>query len=268
MDGPRRSVAGWWPLSVVLLAAAAVVAFPRAGSAGAPPSSPEQTWQADCAVCHGATGRGTANGPALVGVGRASVDYELRTGRMPLFPPGRSTDPGRPRTPLPDAQSIDPDRTVRRHAPAYDDATIAALVDYVGGLAADGGPPIPVVGPGDEAAGGELYRENCAACHSWSGDGGALYAREAPALHAATPVQVAEAIRVGPGQMPAFGTAALSPTQVDDLVPYVQALDHPTDRGGFGLAHVGPVAEGAVALGSLVLLLGICSWIGERRHAH
>jgi ubiquinol-cytochrome c reductase cytochrome c subunit len=159
------------------------------------------------------------------------------------------------------------DRTVRRHAPAYDHRTIAALVAYVGRLVADGGPAIPVVNDGHEAAGGALYRESCAACHSWSGEGGALYAREAPPLHAATAVQIAEAVRVGPGQMPEFGTAALTASQLDDLVAYVRALDHPRDRGGLGLAHVGPVAEGAVGLLALLVLLGVCSWIGDRRHA-
>jgi ubiquinol-cytochrome c reductase cytochrome c subunit len=185
---------------------------------------------------------------------------------MPLVPPGRSDTAGRARAPLPGAQPPDPDRVVQRHAPAYDEETVADLVDYVGRLAADGGPPIPGVVVGNDAEGGKLYRESCAACHSWSGDGGALYARAAPPLHAATRRQIAEAIRVGPGHMPAFGSAALTDDQVADVVAYVRTLDHPEDRGGFGLSHVGPVAEGAVAFGALAVLLAASRWIGDRRH--
>ena len=69
-----------------------------------------------------------------------------------------------------------------------------ALVEYVVGLVGNRGPPVPTVGPGSLAAGGSLYRESCAACHSWSGEGGALLHREAPPLQSATPVQVAEAM--------------------------------------------------------------------------
>ncbi|MCU1376156.1 MAG: cytochrome c class, partial [Actinomycetia bacterium] len=192
------------------------------------------------------------------------VDYALTTGRMPLVVPGRGDRPGRPRQPLPGAQPIAPDRSAQRHAPAYDTGTIRGLVAYVGRLVADGGPSIPTVGPGDVAAGGVLYRESCAACHSWSGEGGALLHREAPPLQAATPVQVAEAVRTGPGQMPAFGTAALTDQQLDDLTRYVAYVQQPDDRGGLALGHVGPVAEGAVGLLGLALLLGLCVWIGDR----
>ena len=47
---------------------------------------------------------------------------------------------------------------------------------------------------------------------------GALIRREAPALHSSTPTQIAEAIRVGPGQMPAFGDAALTDEQMASVV--------------------------------------------------
>jgi ubiquinol-cytochrome c reductase cytochrome c subunit len=216
-----------------------------------------RTWLSDCAVCHAPDASGTQLGPSLHGVGAASVDYELSTGRMPLIAPTRrGVEPGR--------QRIEPDRKVSRHEPAYDADTIAALVRYVGTLIGDAGPSVPEVGRGDVAAGGELFRESCAACHSWSGEGGALLHREAPALHEATAVQTAEAIRVGPGQMPAFGPAALTNGQVDDVVAYVHELDDPEDRGGLALAHLGPVAEGAVGLVGLAVVLLACRWIGDR----
>jgi ubiquinol-cytochrome c reductase cytochrome c subunit len=65
--------------------------------------------------------------------------------------------------------------------------------------------------------------------------------------------------------MPKFGNAAVPPSQLDDLVAYVEYLDHPTNRGGLPLWYIGPVAEGAVAivvgLGVLLLLI---RWIGSR----
>src|SRR5437016_3133621 len=87
------------------------------------------------------------------------------------------------------------------------------------------------------------YLADCAACHAWAGDGGALLHREAPSLHRAGATQIAEAVRVGPGLMPAFGAAAISDRQLDSVVAYVRYLDHPKDRGGNPLWHLGPVAE-------------------------
>jgi ubiquinol-cytochrome c reductase cytochrome c subunit len=184
-----------------------------------------------------------------VGAGAALVDYELSTGRMPLPATASSTT------------------KTRRHSPAYDAAKRAALVAYVVGVTGGGGEPIPVVDlvHADLAKGGEEFRLQCAACHAWAGDGGALLHREAPPLHAATALQVAEAVRSGPGLMPAFGHAALDDAQLNAVVAYVKYLDRPRDRGGEPLWHLGPMAEGAVAvvLGLGVLVL-VTMWIGER----
>ena len=205
----------------------------------------EHVFLRDCATCHGADGRGTDLGPDLRGAGTAGIDYQLSTGRMPLSSP--------------DAESS-------RGTPKYSPATIRALVAYTHGLVG-GGPAIPSVdaAAGSLQAGGSLYRLNCAACHAWSGDGGALLNREAPSVHPATEVQIAEAIRTGPGNMPAFGTAAITRDQLDSVIRYVRHLDHPDDRGGLALGHLGPLAEGAVAI---VLALGVLvvavRWIGTR----
>jgi ubiquinol-cytochrome c reductase cytochrome c subunit len=239
--------------------------FALARPAPAAESKAQRIWLSDCAVCHAAGGQGTQFGPSLVRVGRAAVDYELTTGRMPLVGSGRSVRPGRPRQPLPGIQPITPSQAQQRHAPAYDAATIRELVAFVGVLVADGGPAVPVIGRGNVARGGALFRENCAACHSWSGEGGALLHREeAPPLKADTPVQIAEAMRVGPGQMPVFGTAALTTQQLDDVTRYVRYIQHPDDRGGLPFGHVGPVAEGAVGLLGLAVVLWLCVWIGDR----
>jgi ubiquinol-cytochrome c reductase cytochrome c subunit len=238
-------------LDVILVTTVAAAAFgavamvgPGTSSATLPRARPPATdadiahvFLRDCATCHGADAQGTDLGPSLRGAGAGLVDYYLSTGRMPL----PTTDPG---------------ATPERGTPKYSPATIRALVRYVTALAGGDGPPIPDVHPlhGDFANGGELYRLNCAACHSWSGTGGALVDRSAPSLRHAAPRQAAEAIRGGPGTMPAFGEAALSPRQLDAVVRYVEYLRDPDDRGGFALWHVGPLAEGAAAI---VLGLGL-----------
>jgi ubiquinol-cytochrome c reductase cytochrome c subunit len=178
---------------------------------------------------------------------------------------GRSDDePGAPLQPLPGKALGNADLVPRRHDPAYPPETITALITYTAALTGGGGPAIPRVGHGNVAEGGELFRLECASCHAWAGDGGALVRREAPALHAATATQAAEAIRVGPGQMPSFGEAAFTQEQVDSVVAYVRYLDHPEDRGGQPLWHLGPFTEGAMALAALGALLLFTRWIGER----
>jgi ubiquinol-cytochrome c reductase cytochrome c subunit len=243
-----RAVLVLWAGPLLVLTGAVLVAlvWPVARArAAAPPVDARTLFLQDCATCHGADAKGTARGPSLQGEGRASVDFMLTTGRMPL--------------PHPDSIS-------RRHSPKYDAATINALEDYVATIA-PGGPGIPSVDParGDLAGGGEVYRAQCAACHQWSGDGGALLRRESPALGAATPVQVAEAVRTGPGQMPVFPAAAISDADLQSLTRYVDDLKHPEDRGGQSLWHLGPVAEGAMAMGAMVLLAIALRHIGERR---
>lgn len=201
----------------------------------------------DCAVCHGADARGTSNGPSLVESGAAGVDFWVSTGRMPL---------------------ASPDATPTRHPPRYSPQRIRALVAYVTRLTRHPSPPIPTVhvGEADLADGATQYRLNCAACHAATGVGGALFHREAPKITSSTAVQAAEAIRIGPGQMPAFGRAALDPSQLRDTAAYVEHLAHPDDRGGFALWSIGPLAEGGalVVLGLVPLLIAV-RWIGTRR---
>jgi ubiquinol-cytochrome c reductase cytochrome c subunit len=198
-----------------------------------------------CASCHGANGEGTKQGPDLRGVGAEDADFQLSTGRMPDTQPDR--------------------QTVTKRSP-YTRREIDDLVAYVASLGP--GPPIPdvITPPGDLQEGAQLYLDNCAACHSAAGNGGALsFGRDAPTLHDATPVEVAEAIRTGPGQMPVFGPETLSRQQVNSIVRYVEYLKKPEDPGGLSLGLVGPITEGLVAiligLGALMLL---SRWIEPR----
>jgi ubiquinol-cytochrome c reductase cytochrome c subunit len=205
-------------------------------------------YRADCAYCHGVTGEGTNLGPPLAGVGEASADFMLRTGRMPID---------------------DSEQYPQRGEPAYDEDQIQEMVEYIGAL--DPGPPIPQVdlAAGDLVEGEQLYIDNCAACHATTGIGGALTDKAvAPSLNASTPVEIAEAVRVGgngrEGSMPVFGPATIDQEGLDSIVRYVVYLQHPEDRGGAGLGHLGPIAEGFVAwLIGLGLLILIILWIGD-----
>jgi ubiquinol-cytochrome c reductase cytochrome c subunit len=84
-------------------------------------------------------------------------------------------------------------------------------------------------------------------------------------VHGATSVEVAEAIRTGPSNMPVFGPDTLTDQQVNSIVRYVEYLRDPDHPGGEPLGLVGPITEGFVAiligLGALML---ITRWIEPR----
>lgn len=190
-----------------------------------------------CSTCHGVGGRGDT-GPSLIGVGAAAADFQLRTGRMPMADPG--------------AQPV-------RKASPFTSSEIDSIVGYVASLGA--GPDIPEVdiAAGDLARGGELFRTDCAACHGAAARGGALsYGRNAPDLYQASPVEIGEAIRSGPGPMPVFDDTQLNSGEINDVARYVTALQTDGDPGGFGLGRVGPVPEGLIAwllgLGSILVI--------------
>ena len=197
---------------------------------------------ANCSTCHGPNASGTGQGPSLIGVGPAAVDFQLSTGRMPLAEPG-----------------VQP----QRQAPAFTSDEIAALVAYVASLAPGEGPPIPDVTPeaGDVGLGLEVYRSNCLACHGAGAQGASVGAGWiAPSLHEATPRQIAEAARSGPGVMPVFGEETIDERAMNSLVAYLLEIRAGgEDRGGLGLGQVGPVAEGfvgvVVGLGLMLLVI-------------
>ncbi len=199
-----------------------------------------------CVSCHGLDGKGTPGYPELTGVGAASADFYLRTGRMPLAFP----------TPQPPQK-----------APAFDDEQIRQLVAYVASLG--DGPPVPDVDPdrGDISSGSELFLRNCAACHNSAGVGGALsHGAHAPPLLDVDPTQIGEAMRVGPGQMPVFGPDTLDDHDVDSIVRFVRYLQEPEHPGGLMIGRVGPVPEGFVAwLAGLGVLVLVIRWITKER---
>ena len=221
---------------------------PATGPAPALVARGQQLYTEQCQSCHRVDGAGQSDRgiPSLHAVGAAKVDFYLSTGRMPEA----TLNSQAPRKPV----SVNPDDR-------------SALVAYVT-AAWPGGPAIPtfnLVG-GDLAGGGDMFRTNCAACHGVVGSGAALaYGAYAPSLHHATTVQIAEAMRTGPGNMPVFDPTTLSDAQVADIVTYVRYLDHPSDRGGAGLGHTGPIAEGFVGLlFGVAGLVGVAAWVGHR----
>jgi ubiquinol-cytochrome c reductase cytochrome c subunit len=259
-----------WPIAGLLLLAAACGYTNDQTRPYRPPlqadvSGPNRgatLYERDCAWCHGARGEGTEFGPDLVtGTnGPAMTHFMLSSGRMPLDYP---------------------EQRMARRSVAYSDDEIDAIVDYVSAFGQPG-PEIPEIhlASADLALGVELYQENCAACHSTSGIGGALAsgraeeladvqverpANVAPGLADATPVEIAEAMLAGPGTMPVFGEETFTPEEIDAIVRYVVYLQDPDDRGGAGIGGVGPVAEGAVGwLLGLGALIALIRWLGTR----
>jgi ubiquinol-cytochrome c reductase cytochrome c subunit len=208
-----------------------------------------------CSSCHGNEANGVGPdgqatiGPNLQGVGAATVDFWVSTGRMPAA----------------DVKSVEAERRPTRLTPLQ----ALELAAWVNSLdPAVPAVPNPHLTGANQSAGMNLFSLNCAACHTIEGSGDALaFGTNAPSLQnrQVTAQQVAEAIRIGPANMPRF-SGNLTDAQVADITSYVTGrLQHPQNPGGFSLGGVGPVAEGFVALligvGGLAL---ICFWIGER----
>lgn len=214
-------------------------------------ASAQRLFQRDCAICHGTRGQGTARAPDISEAGTAAIDLMVRSGRMP--PPNAALEGYRIVEPLDRAE------------PRYSEGEIEALVEYADTFV--DGPEVPDVHVEEsaEAEGGKLFRLNCASCHQFAGNGGVLIGDEAPTLQHSSPVEVVEAIRVGPGTMPAFPERVLSAEEADAIASYVYELQHTPDPGGIALVHFGPFSEGAIAwLVGIGALLAAAKWIGRR----
>jgi ubiquinol-cytochrome c reductase cytochrome c subunit len=189
---------------------------------------------------------GSANGPTLIGVGAASVHFQVATGRMPLAAPG--------------AQAVAKD-------PQYSADETAQLAAYVASLAP--GPAIPTAEQldyedADIAEGGVLFRVNCAQCHQAAGQGGALtYGKYAPSLMEATPQEMYEAMVSGPQSMPVFSNGTLPVEEKKAIIAYVSELQVAPNPGGLSLGRVGPVTEGLFLWTAVfAALIGAAVWIG------
>ena len=202
-----------------------------------------------CSSCHGINSEGGAIAPSLVGVGAASVDFQVGTGRMPM---------------------ADMSTQAMRKAPLYTPEETAALAAYVASLAP--GPEIPTEAQlnyerdGSLAEGGELFRTNCAMCHNFAGQGGALtQGKYAPTLMGVEPKHIYESMVTGPQSMPVFSDKTITPQEKLSIIKWLKAAEKEPNLGGASLGRVGPVTEGLLAwtLG-LGVLIGVAVWLAMK----
>ncbi len=204
-----------------------------------------------CSSCHGLNGEGQSAGPSLVGVGAASVDFQMGTGRMPAT---------RGEAQIPTRQNV------------YTQEQIDAIAAYVATFGP--GPAIPEQSQYDPeglteeeiARGGALFRANCSACHGIIGGGGAMpEGKRAPSLADTEAVHIWEAVRSGPQQMPMFSKEVLQDDDVREIIGYINNANEQPRYGGLGLGDHGPVTEGLwifiLGIGGLAIIAG---WIAKK----
>jgi ubiquinol-cytochrome c reductase cytochrome c subunit len=210
----------------------------------------KKLYSVGCASCHGTGGQGSTDGPSLVGVGSAAVDFQVGTGRMPAQQPGAQ---------VPSKKVI------------YTQAEIDQLAAYVASLGA--GPTVPTskdYNPdgADIAKGGELFRTNCAQCHNFTGEGGALtHGKFAPTLEGVAPKHIYEAMQTGPQNMPSFPDTTMTTQNKKDIIAYLDAVngDDSQSPGGLKLGGLGPVSEGLFAwIFGLGALIAVAIWVAAR----
>ena len=205
-----------------------------------------ELYERSCITCHGENLEGVdGRGPSLIGVGEASVFFQVNTGRMPLARQG--------------PYGLD-------KPAAFSPEQIDQLGAYI--QANGGGPTLPSgdLQDGDLAEGGELFRLNCASCHNFVGQGGALSAgKVAPSLQDSTDLEIYAAMLTGPENMPVFGDNQLTPEEKRSIIRYVQTIKQMADPGGAGVGRIGPVGEGLViwVVGIGALMFGIF-WMGSK----
>jgi ubiquinol-cytochrome c reductase cytochrome c subunit len=202
-----------------------------------------------CSSCHGINAEGAQIAPSLIGVGAASVDFQVGTGRMPM---------------------ADMSTQAMRKDPIYNAEETAALAAYVATLAP--GPAIPGESElnferdGSTAEGGELFRNNCAMCHNFAGQGGALsQGKYAPTLMGVEPKHIYEAMVTGPQSMPVFSDKTITPEEKLSIIKWIKAAEKEPNLGGASLGRVGPVTEGLLGwvLG-LGMLIGVAVWLAMK----
>lgn len=243
-------------LALVAFGAAYAVIQPNEPAQAEAPTASQvdqgkQLYTVTCITCHGLNAEGIHNqGPSLIGVGAAAVDFQVSTGRMPLAAPG--------------TQAVS-------RTPVFNQDEIAALSAYIASLAP--GPAIPSkdqydtshVSDAELAQGGQLFRTNCAGCHNFDAKGGALPdGGQAPAI-TTTPDHIYEAMITGPGQMPVFSDKTMTPTDKKNVIAFIEHTRTETSLGGASLGSIGPVAEGLwgwlAGIGTLVI---IAVWLGAK----
>ena len=225
----------------------------------------KKLYETACITCHGRNLDGVQDrGPSLVGVGDASVYFQVSSGRMPAVR-GESQAPRKP--------------------PKFTDTQIDQLGAYVQSVG--GGPTVvyeknpdgtvkmkdgyPVLAQGtlrgnDIGLGSELFRLNCASCHNFTGRGGALSSgKYAPNLDPANEQQIYTAMLSGPQNMPKFSDRQLTPDEKKDIIGYIKYATTNNPQGGYALGGFGPVSEGmAMWVIGVIAVVAAAMWIGSR----
>jgi ubiquinol-cytochrome c reductase cytochrome c subunit len=248
----RRLTAATILAAALVGTGAAYAAFAASSGASGTTSSAEdiaagkQLYETSCITCHGANLQGVpGRGATLLGVGSAAVEFQVSTGRMPSARQGAQNERKDPKFGELDTQRL------------------AAYVQSVGG-----GPEIPSGSLRDQdvAAGGALFRLNCASCHGTTFGGAPLSAgKTAPGLKDATDRQMWGAMITGPESMPIFSDNQITPLQKRQIISYVQTLKASDDPGGAGIDRIGPVSEAIVLwVGGVGALMIAILWIGAK----
>lgn len=208
----------------------------------------QKLFVSNCATCHGTNAEGSVDGPSLIGVGAAAVDFQVGTGRMPMQMQGVQAQlkPGQ-----------------------FNDEQTMQLSAYVASLGA--GPAIPEdeyldVSKGDAANGAKVFLANCAMCHNAAGVGGALTrGKFAPTLMGVSERHIYGAMLTGPQNMPVFSDVNITPEEKRDVITYLKSQEVNTPVGGFALGSLGPVSEGLLiwTLG-LVIVIAFTLWLTSR----
>ena len=175
----------------------------------APPSG-ASIYAAQCAGCHGASGQGTAIGPAVAGASVPVTTSAVRNGIgiMPAY------------------------STVQ-----ISNTDLTALATYVAGMGSPAPTPTPAPTPSPTPtpvpgvtpsptptpappSGASIYAAQCAACHGAIGEGTAI----GPAVAGASVPVTTSAVRNGIGIMPAYLTVQISDTDLTILANYVAGM--------------------------------------------
>ncbi len=207
----------------------------------------EKLFVANCATCHGLGASGSDNGPSLVGVGAAAVDFQVGTGRMPMQMQGPQAE---------------------QKPVQFTDSQTSQLAAYVASLGA--GPAIPdaryLDGKGDATLGGELFRVNCAMCHNAAAAGGALTrGKFAPALAGVSNQHIYEAMVTGPQNMPVFNDANIPPQNKRDIITFLNTIESQGSPGGAQLGSLGPVSEGLFMwIAGIGIIIVFTIWLTSR----
>jgi len=216
----------------------------------------EELYNNSCISCHGVNAAGVdGRGPSLIGVGSASVEFQVNSGRMPMA--------------MQETQA-------ERKPPVFTPEEATALAAYIQTLG--GGPealPTEVVeamvadvmtDPYSVAEGGDLFRVNCSSCHGYATGGGALSSGAyAPSLAGVPADQIYEAMLTGPQNMPVFADNQLEPEEKAQIIAYVEYLNTDQNPGGWGLGRFGPSTEGlAIFLVGISTLAIATLWIAGK----